>query len=241
MVNGGGQRTSVQKSPLVASAYGCSAAEAEGWIDRRHETAPERSAGSFVREFRDIGSRGHGCPRSSCCRFLTVRIDSATVVSLKYLYIRCAQIGLGRGAREGVYPQRDVRFGAVVTALLLWRGVTTSVLTSFGAITDYSIDTWQVEQGLPDNSVTSIVQTPDGYLWFGTFNGLVRFDGVRFKIFDSRTPGLGSERVLRLFVDGHGALWISTEQGQLSRFAEGRFTAFGREEGWNGQLVVPEL
>jgi ligand-binding sensor domain-containing protein len=94
------------------------------------------------------------------------------------------------------------------------------------------MDVWQVEQGLPDSTVTSIVQTPDGYLWFGTFNGLVRFDGVRFTIFDSRTPGLESERVLRLFLDGQGGLWISMEQGQLSRYAGGRFTAFRREDGW---------
>jgi ligand-binding sensor domain-containing protein len=50
-------------------------------------------------------------------------------------------------------------------------------------------------------------------LWFGTFNGLVRFDGARFKVFDSRTPGLESERVLRLFVDRQGGMWISMEQG----------------------------
>src|SRR5712691_9973863 len=66
---------------------------------------------------------------------------------------------------------------------------------------DYTINIWQVEDGLPDSSVTSIAQTPDGYLWFGTFNGLVRFDGVRFQKFDTRTPGLESEQVLRLCVD----------------------------------------
>ena len=55
---------------------------------------------------------------------------------------------------------------------------------------DYSIENWQLEQGLPQISVTSIAQTPDGYLWLGTFNGLVRFDGVRFTVFDEgNTPG----------------------------------------------------
>src|SRR5208337_5379288 len=58
---------------------------------------------------------------------------------------------------------------------------------------DYSIENWQLEQGLPQISVTSIAQTPDGYLWLGTFNGLVRFDGVRFTVFDNgNTPNLGS-------------------------------------------------
>ncbi|MCI0535955.1 MAG: hypothetical protein L0Z50_12085 [Verrucomicrobiales bacterium] len=112
---------------------------------------------------------------------------------------------------------------------------------------DHTIDVWQVEQGLPDNTVTKIVQTPDGYLWFGTFNGLVRFDGVRFQIFNSRTPGLESERVLRLFVDHEGGLWICTEQGQLSRYADGRFKSFRREDGWpmekcvsRGMAVAPD-
>ena len=55
---------------------------------------------------------------------------------------------------------------------------------------------WQTEDGLPQNSVLSIVQTPDGYLWLGTFNGLVRFDGVRFDSFTvGNTPELRSDFV----------------------------------------------
>src|SRR5204863_10040119 len=49
---------------------------------------------------------------------------------------------------------------------------------------DYLITTWQTDQGLPENSATAMVQTPDGYLWFSTFAGLVRFDGFRFSVFD---------------------------------------------------------
>src|SRR5260221_6825842 len=71
----------------------------------------------------------------------------------------------------------------------------------------YSFDVWQTEDGLPEHSVTAIVQTRDGYLWFGTYNGLVRFDGVRFKIFDtSNTPQLTSSRVTRFFDDADGYL-----------------------------------
>ena len=49
----------------------------------------------------------------------------------------------------------------------------------------YIIETWQTEQGLPQNTVTSIAQTRDGYLWIGTLNGLARFDGVQFKVFSA--------------------------------------------------------
>ena len=48
----------------------------------------------------------------------------------------------------------------------------------------YLTDVWTADDGLPDSSVTAIAQTPDGYLWAGTYNGLVRFDGMRFAVFD---------------------------------------------------------
>ena len=49
---------------------------------------------------------------------------------------------------------------------------------------EYLIDTWQVDDGLPQSTVSCMAQTTDGYLWLGTFNGLVRFDGLRFTVFD---------------------------------------------------------
>jgi hypothetical protein len=47
---------------------------------------------------------------------------------------------------------------------------------------DYIVRNWSTDDGLPQNSVTAIAQTRDGYLWLGTFNGLVRFDGVRCRL-----------------------------------------------------------
>lgn len=77
--------------------------------------------------------------------------------------------------------------------------------------------TWQVEDGLPQNSVNCFAQTPDGYLWFGTFNGLVRFDGVRLKVYDSvNTRGLPGNRIVRLFCDRLGQLWVVNETGATS-------------------------
>jgi signal transduction histidine kinase/ligand-binding sensor domain-containing protein len=91
---------------------------------------------------------------------------------------------------------------------------------------DYTIDTWQVEEGLPQVSVTAITQTPDGYLWLGTFNGLARFDGVRFTVFDQgNIPELGNSRIIGLDIDPQGALLIVTETGGLIRMIEEHFTA----------------
>src|SRR5258706_8403293 len=74
---------------------------------------------------------------------------------------------------------------------------------------DYLIDVWTTEKGLKNSSVTSIAQTPDGYLWVGTYNGLARFDGARFVMFDpENTPELLHARIRKLFLDAQGTLWI---------------------------------
>lgn len=91
----------------------------------------------------------------------------------------------------------------------------------------YLIKTWQTEDGLPENIVNALAQTPDGYLWCGTTLGLARFDGVRFSIFnEANAPALGSARIRQLLVDRDGALWISNSEGRLIRYANGSFTAF---------------
>jgi signal transduction histidine kinase/ligand-binding sensor domain-containing protein len=94
----------------------------------------------------------------------------------------------------------------------------------------YAIDHWDTEQGLPNNEVTAIAQTRDGYLWLGTLNGLVRFDGLNFTVFDeSNTPGLTSGRILRLFEDSHGNLWIGTEGSGILVMRDGQVTSAPEE------------
>jgi len=67
---------------------------------------------------------------------------------------------------------------------------------------EYLVSTWQAEQGLPQNSVTCITQTRDGYLWIGTSNGLARFDGIRFVTYRTAdTPGLRINRIRSLCED----------------------------------------
>src|SRR5262245_3870109 len=89
---------------------------------------------------------------------------------------------------------------------------------------DYLIDVWTGDNGLRSSSVTAIAQTLDGYLWIGTYNGLARFDGVRFVMFDpANTPALQRARVRRLNVDASGTLWINTYDGSLTSFRDGQF------------------
>ncbi len=88
----------------------------------------------------------------------------------------------------------------------------------------YSVDTWGTEQGLlPEVSVIAMTQTRDGYLWLGTLNGLVRFDGVRFTVFDeSNTPKLESSPIVRLFEDSQSNLWVGTETAGVAIILDGR-------------------
>jgi diguanylate cyclase (GGDEF)-like protein len=106
------------------------------------------------------------------------------------------------------------------------------------AITQYVHDTWQAPRSLPQNSVSAIVQTRDGYLWLGTVAGLVRFDGVRSVVFDkANTPALANHRVTSLMEDRDGRLWIGTMQGLARRDGE-RMVLFTTKEGLPHDIVT---
>lgn len=106
------------------------------------------------------------------------------------------------------------------------------------AITQYARDFWNADNGLPQASVQAIAQTPDGYLWLGTQDGVVRFDGVQFATFDLRnTPAMRSGYVNDLEVDGEGSLWICTRDGLL-RYRDGTFTRFDPKDGIAGNYIT---
>ena len=99
------------------------------------------------------------------------------------------------------------------------------------AATQSRFDVWTTENGLPQNSINDIVQTRDGFLWLATYGGLVRFDGLRFVVFDRSADGIESQRIRRLLEDRAGTLWAASEEGMLIRYRDGRFTSFSGEHG----------
>lgn len=106
------------------------------------------------------------------------------------------------------------------------------------AITQYVLDRWQTESGLPDNSVWAMLQTRDGYMWIGTSSGLVRFDGEHFTVFNSaNTPALGNDEVRSLLQTRDGSLWIGTYGGGLTRMRHGRFATYGKQQGLPSGVV----
>ncbi|MFZ0828480.1 MAG: two-component regulator propeller domain-containing protein [Verrucomicrobiia bacterium] len=103
----------------------------------------------------------------------------------------------------------------------------------------FIVDAWTSREGLPENAVISVIQTRDGYLWLGTLNGLVRFDGTHFTVFNEyNTPGLNSDRIVYLFEDSHTNLWVGTDTAGVALVQEGKVKNFelGRA-GHEGRLV----
>ncbi len=101
--------------------------------------------------------------------------------------------------------------------------------SALAAAGQYSIDTWTTDDGLPQNGVRAITQTPDGYLWFTTFDGLVRFDGVRFTTFNkNNTKGIINNRFTGIFADVDGTIYATTmEDGVLTIYRNGEFPPSG--------------
>ncbi len=117
---------------------------------------------------------------------------------------------------------------ALVVGFSATRG--TSLAGAPWLATRYNHQHWIREDGLPDNAVERLLRTRDGWLWIGTRNGLARFDGLRFTVYDERTPGFTSDAILDLAEDLEGSLWIATKKG-LYRKQGARFSKFTRESG----------
>jgi len=116
--------------------------------------------------------------------------------------------------------------GVVAWAWLAWLGFLQLTLAGTGDpnLPNYFLRSWRTDDGLPDNAVTAVLQTHEGYLWLGTYAGLARFDGARFVVFTSaQEPGLESDRITSLSEDANGALWIGHERGDLTCFHNGSF------------------
>ncbi len=131
--------------------------------------------------------------------------------------------------------KQNIRWAALcrvlfVTALMFGGAADSWALDPRKALTQYVHDVWTTSEGLPQDEVSGIVQDSVGYIWFGTQEGLVRFDGVSFTVFDSRnTVAFRTSFIHGLFADSRGNLWVGASG--LLRYRDGRFDFFGKENG----------
>ena len=99
-------------------------------------------------------------------------------------------------------------------------------------LTQCRLDNWNTRDGLPPREIESLAQTPDGYLWLATRAGLVRFDGVAFRVFDAaNTPGWTRGMVRAVTVAPDGQIWIGTDGDGFGTFRDGRYTRYNIEAG----------
>ncbi len=127
----------------------------------------------------------------------------------------------------------------VLFALGLWLCIPAAALNPDKLIVQYGHHAWAEKDGLPQNSIQAIVQSPRGYLWLGTQEGLVRFDGVRFTVFDKEnTRRMEGNNVTALCEDHAGDLWIALDSGGLLRMRGDKFSVSGIAKGLQGMRIL---
>ena len=105
-------------------------------------------------------------------------------------------------------------------------------------LTDYGHVFWNASNGLPQNTVQAIAQTDDGYLWFGTEAGAVRFNGIEFKVFNKEnTPAISRNHITLLYKTADGSLWMGSNIGTLVRYRNGEFEGFRTGNGVPSDVV----
>jgi ligand-binding sensor domain-containing protein/signal transduction histidine kinase len=129
---------------------------------------------------------------------------------------------------------RAPRWSAIlVFGWLVWGGVFANAADMASTETPkYWARTWQTDDGLPRNTITSIAQTHDRYLWLGTPLGVIRFDGVTFTQMEGDFhPGFTRARSRVLYTDIQGRLWIGTGTAGIIRLDGRNFTIIDSQNG----------
>ena len=135
---------------------------------------------------------------------------------LRWALGRCARrrVSLAAGHRRPLF---------VLACLLLACAPAAQALKPDKAFANYVLNTWSIQDGLPQISALSLAQDRTGYIWVGTQSGLARFDGVRFTSYTPEdTPALAGIWIRSLLADADGRLWIGTYQG-LAVLQDGQF------------------
>lgn len=98
---------------------------------------------------------------------------------------------------------------------------------------DFVHNRWTTDDGLPVNSINSILQDHSGYIWLATYDGLVRFNGTSFKTFKrSDYPGLVNNRIDFIFEDSSERLWILGEYETVIKYENHEFTPYDGSNGF---------
>jgi signal transduction histidine kinase/ligand-binding sensor domain-containing protein len=133
-------------------------------------------------------------------------------------------------------PALNRLLGARVTCFVLAAVLLGSAPSHGQPLTQYAHTAWRFQEGVFDASPVSIAQTTDGFLWIGTLNGLVRFDGVHFESWNDRLHELHISSALSLLGSSDGSLWIGTSVG-LAKLHDGKLSAVTNGDGRYNSLI----
>jgi energy-coupling factor transport system substrate-specific component len=135
---------------------------------------------------------------------------------------------------------RKVLVSLIVTSVLT-SGLTVTVNAAVGDgdnyagrfLANYATKFYNMNyNNFPGDESNAVLQTKDGFIWFGGYNGLYRYDGTKFTVWDSVSPnGFGSSNIRALFEDSNGILWIGTNDRGIVSYKDGIFTAYNRSHG----------
>ncbi len=106
-------------------------------------------------------------------------------------------------------------------------------------ITQYVHRVFDTNMGLPQNSAYEILQSQNGYLWIGTGEGLVRYDGIHFSVYDKyNTEAIKHNTIRALYEDRKGNLWIGTTGGGVNILKDNIFQSITERNGLSSSIIV---
>jgi ligand-binding sensor domain-containing protein len=124
------------------------------------------------------------------------------------------------------------RAGSIRHAICTFVWFSSLLFFSLSARAQYRFKAWTADDGLPQNIIRGMHQTPDGYLWIATLDGMARFGGTHFKAFNKgNTPGIISNRFNAMVGGQDGDLWMVTESGRITRYHNDSFHTYGEAQG----------
>lgn len=126
---------------------------------------------------------------------------------------------------------RAVRILACVALTVVLCAPSMAVMAAdSGGYGDYVVTVYNEQNGLPTGEANVVLQTSDGYVWIGSYGGLIRYDGTDFKNYSEEKDGIASSSVRALFEDSGGRLWIGTNDAGVYTYEHGVFTKINNQD-----------
>ncbi len=130
-----------------------------------------------------------------------------------------------------------VAFLSVIFCMVVFYPISLVALDPSRSVTQYMIQSWNQLDGIPQNTIMSVIQTRNGYIWVGTQEGLARFNGKKFVEFTKgNNPVFVNDYIVTLFEDKNGTLWIGSREGLLE-YKNGKFRRYSKKDGLLDDLV----